>query len=174
MTSWPARSLPERTRERLERNLGHAMFATRWLLAPIYVGLLAALVILVIKFVQKLVLTFDGLLGLSFTDTTLAVLQLLDIALVANLVLIVMFSGWQNVIGPLFSEQPTSILGFGALKQTLIASIAAIAAISILETFMYVNASTSAQALWQVVILVGIGVTGVLLAWMDRLGGNSH
>lgn len=161
--------------QRLERNLGRALLTTRWLLAPIYLGLLASVILLAIKFVQKFVQGVQGLLAISATEEMLNVLQLVDIALVANLVLTVVFAGWQAVIGPLLARDAQSEfsgLGFGGVKLRLIASIAAIAAIQILETFLHVDQTTAAQALWQLAILLGIAVTGVLLALMDKLSGG--
>lgn len=160
---------------RLERNLARALVTTRWLLAPIFVGLLASVILLTVKFVQKFVQAVRNLLEASATDTMLDVLQLVDIALVANLVLIVVFAGWQAVIGPLLSGSARSDfsgIGFGAVKLRLIASVAAVAAISILETFLHVGPNNTTQALWQLAILLGIGVTGVLVALMDRLSGE--
>jgi len=160
--------------ERLERNLGRVLLATRWLMAPIYVGLLASVVLLAIKFVQKFALGLRTLLSDSATEEMLSVLQLVDIALVANLVLTVVFAGWESVIGPLLAGTRSGFsgIGFGAVKLRLIASIAAIAAIQILETFMHFDQTMVAQALWQLAILLGIGVVGVLLALMDKLAGT--
>lgn len=112
--------------ERLRRNFGRA----RWLLAPIYFGLLATLLVLAVKFVQKLIELAGDFLYDSSTETVVDVLQLVDVALVGNLVLLVMFSGWQNVIGRLLPERCSEFTGlrFSALKQSLISSVAAIAA----------------------------------------------
>ncbi len=170
-----AARVDEALTERLERNLGRALLATRWLLAPIYLGLLASLILLAIKFVQKFAQGIRDLLSESATDAMLNVLQLVDIALVANLVLIVVFAGWQAVIGPFLSggaRSEFSGLGFGRVKLRLVASVTSIAAISILETFLHVTQETVTQALWQLAILLGIGVTGVLLALMDKLSGE--
>ena len=160
--------------ERLERNLGRVLLATRWLMAPIYVGLLASVVLLAIKFVQKFAQGLRTLLVDSATEEMLGVLQLVDIALVANLVLTVVFAGWESVIGPLLAGTRSGFsgIGFGAVKLRLIASIAAIAAIQILETFMHFDQTMVVQALWQLAILLGIGVLGVLLALMDKLAGT--
>jgi uncharacterized protein (TIGR00645 family) len=158
--------------EAAERSFGRLLLAARWLLAPIYLGLLACVILLIVKFVQDFVNSVHGLLAMSATEVILDVLQLVDIALVANLVLIVVFAGWQAVIGPLLGGGARSQftgLGFGAVKLRLIASIAAIAAILILETFMHVDQGSTVRALWQLAILLGIGLTGVLLALMDRL-----
>lgn len=159
---------------RVQRNLGRAMFAARWIMAPIYVGLLVALLMIVVKFVQKLVDAIPGFLALSSNEAIFLVLTLVDLSLVANLVVIVIFAGWENFVGRLLASQadrPVWLggLDFGAIKLRLIGSIAAIAAILILETFVHVNEVPYQNAAWQLAILLGIGVLGVLLALADRL-----
>jgi uncharacterized protein (TIGR00645 family) len=160
--------------ERLERNLGRVLLATRWLMAPIYVGLLASVALLAVKFVQKFVAGLRTLLIDTPAQEMLSVLQLVDIALVANLVLTVVFAGWESVIGPLLAGTRSGFsgIGFGVVKLRLMASIAAIAAIQILETFMHFDPSMTVQALWQLAILLGIGFLGVLLALMDKLAAE--
>ena len=166
----------EQLEERFRRNLGRVVIATRWMLAPVYLGLIMTFILLAAKFVQKLISGFRDFLTLSSTDMILLVLQLVDLALVANLVLMVIFSGWQSVIGPFLTEgRPVYRgLGFGALEQTLVASVASIATIQILETFLYVDKNLVVQALWQLAILLGIGITGVLLALMRRINSDDH
>ncbi len=99
---------------------------------------------------------------------------MVDIALVANLVLIVMFAGWENVIGPLLTgtKPQFSGMGFGAVKLRLVGSIAAVTAIQILEAFMHISQTSATAAMWQLAILLGIGITGVLLALMNWLAGH--
>src|SRR6202007_699857 len=106
-------------------NLGRAMFAARWIMAPIYVGLLAALVLVVIKFVQKLIAAIPGFLALSSNEAIFVILNLVDLSLVANLVVIVIFAGWENFVGRLLasqSERPEWLgaLDFGLIKLRLI------------------------------------------------------
>ena len=81
------------------------MFAARWIMAPIYIGLLVALVLVVVKFVQKLVQAVPGFLALSSSDAIFLVLTLVDLSLVANLVVIVIFAGWENFVGRLLASQ---------------------------------------------------------------------
>jgi uncharacterized protein (TIGR00645 family) len=159
---------------RLTNGLGRVVFAARWLMAPIYVGLLVGLLLLVVKFVQKLADLVPDLLQLSGADTVLAVLGLVDLSLVANLVLIVVLAGWQGVVDPLLGshldDQPGWLaLDFSAIKLKLVGSIAAIAAIDTLESFMHVDALSTPTVARQLAILLSIGVLGVLLAAMDRL-----
>lgn len=165
------------TQGRLTQGLGRVVFAARWLMAPIYLGLLVCLLLLVVKFVQKLAELVPGLLQLSGSDTVLAVLGLTDLSLVANLILIVVLAGWQGVVDPLLGshldDQPAWLaLDFSALKLKLVGSIAAIASIDILESFMHVEVLGPAIVARQLAILLSIGVLGVLLAAMDRLSHN--
>ena len=105
------------------------MFAARWIMAPIYIGLLLALVMVVVKFVQKLVEAVPGFLALSSSDAIFLVLTLVDLSLVANLVVIVIFAGWANFVGRLLAseldDQPAWLSGmdFATVKLRLIGSI---------------------------------------------------
>jgi uncharacterized protein (TIGR00645 family) len=160
---------------RVRRNVGRAMFAARWIMAPLYIGLLAALVMEVVKFVQKLVEAVPGFLALTSSDAIFLVLTLVDLSLVANLVVIVIFAGWENFVGRLLAseldDQPSWLGGmdFATVKLRLIGSIVAIAAIQILETFVHIDEVKILDAAWQLAILLGIGAVGVLLALADRL-----
>jgi uncharacterized protein (TIGR00645 family) len=151
------------------------MFAARWIMAPIYIGLLLALLLVVVKFVQKLVEAVPGFLALSSNDAIFLVLTLVDLSLVANLVVIVIFAGWANFVGRLLAsesdDQPVWLSGmdFATVKLRLIGSIVAIAAIQILETFVHIDEVRIQDAEWQLAILLGIGMVGVLLALAEKL-----
>ena len=118
-----------------------------------------------------------GYLALSSNEAIFVVLTLVDLSLVANLVVIVIFAGWENFVGRLLTaqgdEQPSWLGGmdFATVKLRLIGSIVAIAAIQILETFVHIDEVKPQEAGWQLAILLGIGVVGVLLALADRLSG---
>jgi uncharacterized protein (TIGR00645 family) len=163
---------------RIRRNMGRAMVAARWLVAPIYLGLLVVLGLIAVKFVQRLAGAVPRVLGMTSNDLILTALTLVDLSLVANLVVIVIFAGWANFVGPLLREpgerEPNwaADLDFSEVKLKLIASIAAIAAIQILETFVHVSEVPTQEVALQLAILLGVGLTGLLLAAMDRLGGH--
>jgi uncharacterized protein (TIGR00645 family) len=166
---------PQTTGERLTHYLGRVMLGARCLMAPIYLGLLVALVLVLVKFVQKLVAFVPKILSISTNDTILAVLSLVDLSLVANLVLIVVLAGWQGFVDPMLSArsegQPAWLaLDFSAIKLKLIGSLAAIAAVAMLETFLHIDSLTVSTVAWELAIVLGFGVLGVLLAAMDRLG----
>jgi uncharacterized protein (TIGR00645 family) len=182
MTEPPAAPTPtpafQMFEARMRRDMGRAMFASRWLMAPIYLGLLAVLALVAVKFVQNLVLALPQVLSMTTNDVILTTLTLVDLSLAANLVVIVIFAGWTNFVGPLMGtggEQDTawaSKLDFSGVKLRLIGSIASIAAIQILETFVHIADVPKPDAAWQIAILLVVGVTGVLLAVMDRIGGD--
>src|ERR1700733_11012635 len=89
---------------RIRRNMGRAMLAARWLVAPIYLGLLGVLGLVAVKFVQRLVTTIPLVFSMSSNDIILTSLSLVDLSLVANLVTIVIFAGWANFVGPLLRD----------------------------------------------------------------------
>jgi uncharacterized protein (TIGR00645 family) len=163
---------------RVARNLGRIMFAARWLMAPIYIGLLFALALVALKFVQRLVMVVPTVFSLTNNDVILTALGLVDLSLVANLVVIVIFAGWANFIGPLLSGSARRDanwmrnLDFGAVKLKLIGSVAAIAAVQILEAFVHIGDIVKQDVAWQLAILLGIAATGVLLAAMDWMGDH--
>jgi uncharacterized protein (TIGR00645 family) len=163
---------------RIRRNLGRVMVAARWIMAPLYIGLLCGLLLLVVKFVQVLVRAVPALLNQTSNETIYSVLTLVDLTLVANLVVIVIFAGWENFVGRLLEgpagERPAWLggLDFSAVKLKLLGSIATVAAILILETFVHTDEVSQPQAVLQIAILLAIGVIGVLMAVMDRIAGN--
>jgi uncharacterized protein (TIGR00645 family) len=163
----------------LERGLGRAIFGARWLVAPLYFGLLFTLVLLLVKFVQKLIEIITGFVDIDSSHAILIVLRMIDLVLVANLVVMVMFAGWENFVAPIFAKGEGRLewlgtLDFSGLKLKLIASIAAIASVQLLEDFMDIETVPQPDVLWQLAILVGLAATGVLLALMDRLSGAGH
>jgi uncharacterized protein (TIGR00645 family) len=127
------------------------MFAARWVMAPIYIGLLIALIMVVVKFAQKLIEAAPGFLSLSVNDAIFVILSLVDLSLVANLVVIVIFAGWENFVGRLLAaaedDQPGWLGGmdFATVKLRLIGSIVAIAAIQMLETFVHIDQVRAAR-----------------------------
>jgi uncharacterized protein (TIGR00645 family) len=159
----------------VERLLEKSLFAGRWLMAPIYVGLLFILAVIVIKFVEELVLTLPSLLSMHVHDLVLFVLGLIDLALLASLTLMVAFAGYENFVSKMQSvaghEDRPDWMGhvdFSGLKIKLITSIVAISAIHLLRTFLNVSAVPKEDVGWQLAIHLGFVVSGLLLALMDR------
>jgi uncharacterized protein (TIGR00645 family) len=148
----------------LEAVMVGALSASRWLIAPIYLGLLAALILLGVEFFEELARTVVGLAGLDNNAVILAVLKLVDLVLVANLVLIIINAGigrfWPVNMGK---------ASFSGLQLRAVALLVAIAAIDLLESFVGIGSVNKIDLEWRIAILATFVLTGLLLAWMDRL-----
>jgi uncharacterized protein (TIGR00645 family) len=165
----------------IERWLETLFFAGRWLMAPIYVGLLFMLAVIAIKFVEELLVTLPLVLSMHERDLVLLILSLIDLALLGSLTLMVAFAGYENFVSKMHSvtgheDRPDWMghIDFSGLKLKLISSIVAISAIHLLRTFLNVSAVSKEDVGWQLAIHVGFVVSGVLLALMDRLAGNTE
>jgi uncharacterized protein (TIGR00645 family) len=161
----------------IERLLERLISQSRWMMAPFYLGLLASLFVLMFTFLRELWLFLQSVLGATEADVILGVLALIDLSLAANLVLIVVFSGYENFVSkidpeghPDWPEWMTKI-DFSGLKQKLMASIVAISAIQVLKAFMNIDKSfDERQLMWLVVIHLVFVISGLLLAWTDLIG----
>ncbi len=169
----------QRSRQRTESLLEKTLFASRWLLAPFYLGLAVSIGILLIKFMQELFHLAQKAFVASEADTILGVLTLVDLSLTGSLLLIVMFSGYENFVSKIdhtghrdWPEWMGSI-DFTALKIKLLGSIVAISAIQLLKQFMDVRTASDRDLAWYVIIHVVFVVSSVLLALSDRLSGES-
>ena len=155
------------------------IFASRWLLAPFYLGLTVCLVMLLIKFGQKMVKFVTYSLFSSGNDVIPVVLSLIDLSLVANLLLIVMFSGENFVSRFELDDQKykpawMGHVDFGDLKLKLLTSIIAISAIHLLESFMNIEQISDRELAWSTGIQLALVLTGVLLAVMNRISGQGR
>lgn len=168
----------KRTGMFLERWLEAGLFGSRWLMAPFYVGLVFGLVILMIVFFQEMVHELP--LFLSGTakpeDGILLALSLIDLSLAANLVLIVIFSGYENFVSKIntgsHEDRPAWMgsVDFSGLKMKLIGSIVAISAISLLRSFLTVVEPQNETFNWQpIIVQVSIHLTFVFSAVMMAL-----
>jgi uncharacterized protein (TIGR00645 family) len=156
----------------VERALERLIFVSRWLMAPFYVGLIAVIAMLMLKFTQELLHSAPRVLELSGNDTILMALTLIDLALTASLVLMVIFSGYENFVSRIDTgddERPAwmGTLDFGGLKLKLVASIVAISAIHLLKSFMKVEQADKTNLMWLVITHMAFVLSGVLLALMD-------
>lgn len=167
---------------RLEHILENGLFAARWLMAPIYVGLALALGGLVVVFARELIYEASHLMTMDPEDAILAILSLIDLSLAGNLLLIVIFSGYENFVSRMDKADTTDrpewmgTVDFSALKMKLLASIIAISAVALLKQFMIMGdegAMTNEQIIFLIVIHLTFVVSGLLLAAMDWLSGHS-
>jgi uncharacterized protein (TIGR00645 family) len=166
---------------RVRKGLESFLFNSRWLMAPFYLGLVVCLAVMLYKFLVIMVEFVGHLRSLTEADIILGALSLIDVTLTGNLILIVVFSGYENFVSridphghPDWPEWMTKV-DFSALKQKLLASIVAISAIQVLKAFLNIDASFSPERLgWLVGIHLVFVVSTLLLAFADRIsGGNS-
>jgi uncharacterized protein (TIGR00645 family) len=163
----------------LERILETGLFASRWILAPFYVGLVFCLVLLLLHFVISLVQFVPTVPSGDDASVILGVLGLVDIAFTANLVLIVIFSGYENFVSRISIEHHDrpdwmTKVDFSGLKQKLMASIVAISAIQVLKAFMNVEHATDYTKLgWLAGIHLVFVVSMLMLAISDRVSAES-
>lgn len=164
----------------LARIVERLISQSRWLMAPFYLGLILSLFVLLYAFAREFVHFVTHAATSDEGDVILGVLALIDLSLIASLVLIVVFSGYENFVSqidpekhPDWPEWMTKI-DFAGLKQKLMASIVAISAIQVLKAFMNLDQKYDEKALmWLVAIHLVFVVSAVLLAWSDALSSKS-
>jgi uncharacterized protein (TIGR00645 family) len=164
----------------LPRIVERLISQSRWLMAPFYVGLILSLFILLLAFIRELVHFVRRAMTVDEGDVILGVLALIDLTLVASLVLIVVFSGYENFVSkvdpekhPDWPEWMTKV-DFSGLKQKIMASIVAISAIQVLKAFMNLDQKFDQTTLmWLVGTHLVFVVSALLLSWSDALGAKS-
>lgn len=168
-------------RKAVEGSLERGLFASRWLMAPMYIGLVVALGMLMVVFLRELAYYAPQVLVMSADKAILAILTLIDLTLAANLLVIVIFSGYENFVSKFdigtHPDRPSWMghVDFGGLKMKLIASIVAISGIHLLKRFMEIGQKSADAAFgdrelfWLLVIHMAFVLSGLLMAAMDWL-----
>lgn len=162
----------------IESALETLLFSSRWLLAPFYLGLVAAIFLLLYVFGMELVHFFSDLSNLDANKAIMAVLSLIDLSLAANLLVIVIFSGYESFVSKFnvgdHEDRPSwqGKVDFATLKLKLIGSIVAISSIHLLKVFMAIEDYTNRQIEWLVIIHCVFFVSGVALAFTDSLAAG--
>lgn len=165
--------------KRVEIALEKFMFASRWLLAPFYIGLVFAIALLIVKFIKEFILLAPVAFVGEGGELIVGILSLIDIALVANLLIIIIFAGYENFVSKIHTEshedRPEWMghVDFSDLKMKVIGSIVAISAIELLKSFVNVTELTNDQLAWKVGIHLTFVVSGVMFALIDRLTGSA-
>lgn len=159
---------------RIELLLEWILFQSRWILAPFYVGLVISLVLLFIHFLVQLVAFVTKIHIAEESDVILGVLGLVDLVLVGNLILIVIFSGYENFVSrfeEVGHDRPDWMtkVDFGGLKQKLMSSIVAISAIQLLKAFMNIGSYEEKKLYWLAGIHIVFLVSMLVVAIADRL-----
>lgn len=171
----------------LETALEQTLFKSRWLLAPFYLGMVVSLLMLLAAFVAELIHAVPQAMNFSTVDpekVILAVLGMIDLSLAGNLVVIVIFSGYENFVSKIDTENAEDrpswmgTLDFSGLKMKLIGSIVAISAISLLRAFMTLTEEGAPldepRLRWMLLLHLTFVVSGLLFAAMDWLGNRAE
>jgi uncharacterized protein (TIGR00645 family) len=167
-----------------ERNFELWLFRARWLLAPIYAGMVVALAGLVVVFGIELKHTAEQLFSAHPKYTLVTIIQLVDVSLAASLVLVVVLSGYRNFIserGPDSTSAAPRWMGdidFAGLKLKLMSSLIAISGVALLKAFVELTddeGGPDAQRLaWMIGIHMTFVISALLLALTDFLTSKSH
>ncbi|HDS7130132.1 TPA: TIGR00645 family protein [Klebsiella pneumoniae subsp. ozaenae] len=164
----------------MERFLENAMYASRWLLAPVYFGLSLGLIALTIKFFQEIFHILPHIFSVSESDMILTLLSLVDMSLVGGLLVMVMFSGYENFVSQLdINEGKEKLSWLGkmdatSLKNKVAASIVAISSIHLLRVFMDAKNVPDNKLMWYVIIHLTFVLSAFVMGYLDRLTKVKH
>ncbi len=151
------------------------MYASRWLMAPIYFGLSFVLLALSIKFFQEIFELIPVIITMKSMDLVLIILSLVDIALVGGLVVMVMFSGYENFVSRLDLDDHDDKLGWlgkldaGSLKNKVAASIVAISSIHLLKIFMNIEHIDNGKLLWYLLVHITFVLSAFAMGYLDKI-----
>jgi len=155
------------------------LLTSRWSMAPLALGLIFALLLVIVQFFRELGHAVTAFIEMGDGEVMIAILKLVDLALIANLVVMIVGAAVETLVPRSAAAEDTpgerlDIVDFGVIKLKLFASISAIAAIYLLERFINVHPVDKTELFWEILILLTFVASGVLLALMDRLTGDRH
>lgn len=165
---------------KFRQELSRVMFVSRWLQAPMYVGLIFTLGAYVYRFLYGLIELIMHLNGSSDTQIMLGVLELIDVVMIANLLIMVIMGGYETFVSKLDLEahpdQPEWLdhLDAGSMKVKLALALIGISSIHLLRTFIDPSKYTNGAVAWQVGIHVTLLVSAITIAYTNRLLNRSH
>lgn len=159
----------------MERFLENAMYASRWLLAPIYFGLSLGLLALMLKFFQEVFHVLPNIFSMAESDLILVLLSMVDMSLVGGLLVMVMMSGYENFVSQLDIDEHKEKLSWlgkmdsSSLKMKVAASIVAISSIHLLRVFMDAKNTPTDYLMWYVIIHMTFVVSAFAMGYLDKL-----
>ena len=151
------------------------MYSSRWIMAPIYLGLSLVLLVLGVKFFQEILHVLPNILEIREVDLVLVTLSLIDIALVGGLIVMVMFSGYENFVSRLDVGDSDDKLGWlgkldaGSLKNKVAASIVAISSIHLLKVFMNTENIPNDKIKWYLLIHITFVLSAFAMGYLDKI-----
>ena len=161
--------------KRLELAVESIILASRWLLVVFYLGLAVALAIYAVTFSGKLVAFVAKSLAMDEADAILSMLSLIDAALVASLVVMVIIAGYENFVSKFDENSEVHWLGTidaGSLKIKVASTIVAISSIDLLQIFLDLTKYSNDKIMWATLMHLAFVVSALILAYVDRL--TSH
>ena len=160
--------------KKLEHTVEAVILASRWLLVVFYLGLAVALLLYAISFMKSCWTSSGKLFTLEETDTILKMLALIDAALVASLVVMVIISGYENFVSRFDKADGNEIswlgkVDAGSLKIKVASTIVAISSIHLLQVFLNVQQFTDSQLMWLTLMHMAFVVSALILAYIDKV-----
>jgi uncharacterized protein (TIGR00645 family) len=168
-----------RERGVMEAGVEKIIFNSRWLLAPFYLALVVTLGVLLFKMLQETFRYVVHAFTATETDIILGALNLVDLTLTGSLIIIVIFSGYENFVSRIddadHSDWPEWMakIDFSGLKLKLLSSIVAISAIKLLTAFMNIGKYADRDLMWMAGVHVVFVTSGVLMAWTDKISNQA-
>lgn len=162
--------------KQLEIFVERIILASRWLLVVFYIGLAIALMLYAVSFGVKLWKFATHITSSDEAESILDMLGLIDAALVASLVVMVIISGYENFVSKFDEEDKVHWLGeidANSLKIKVASTIVAISSIHLLQIFLNVGSQTGEQLLWYTIIHIAFVVSALFLAFIDRIGAQT-
>jgi uncharacterized protein (TIGR00645 family) len=162
----------------IEKVFEQLLYASRWLLAPLYLGLSFALLAIGIKFFQEVAHLLPHIFDITEANLVLTILSLIDLSLVGGLVIMVMLSGYENFVSAIELDENDEKLAWlgkmdtGSLKQKVAASIIAISSIHLLQVFMNAEGIENGKIMWYVIMHLTFVVSAMGVALVDKM--SSH
>jgi uncharacterized protein (TIGR00645 family) len=164
----------------VQNMLEKIIFAARWLLAPLYLGLIGALILLVYRYIAEFVTLVQGTFNSNREVFTLDLLGLLDLVLLGNLVLIILFAGYENFVSVIDAAKDSpdrpdwmGKVNFSGLKLKLIGSLVALSVIELLRDFLQLSEKEDQNIgqglIWRLALHLTFVISGVLFSVMDRI-----
>jgi uncharacterized protein (TIGR00645 family) len=166
-----------RALRQLELFVERVILASRWLLVVFYVGLAAALALYAVSFGLKFLKIAVGVLTADEEEMILAMLSLIDAALVASLIVMVMISSYENFVSR-FEEQTQDLswlgkMDSGSLKIKVASAIVAISSIHLRQVFMNVHQYENGKIMWLTLMHLAFIASAVFLGLLDRISGGA-
>lgn len=164
----------------MERFFEKLLYSARWIMAPVYLGLSFVLLALAVKFFQEVCHIIPNIFSIEEVDLVLITLSMIDIALVGGLIVMVMFSGYENFVSKIDVDEHNDKLGWlgkmdtGSLKNKVAASIVAISSIHLLKVFMNTQHIANDKIKWYLLLHVTFVASAFVMGYLDKISKKEH